>query len=64
VRNRVDDDDLSPIAVQLLGQAEGSVKPDVTCSYDDYARRIHAPIVARESRLMRRSVTITTAEVK
>ncbi|GGN27640.1 hypothetical protein FHR83_005249 [Actinoplanes campanulatus] len=64
MRNRVDYDNLGPIAVQLLGQAEGGVKPDVTCSYDDDARRIHASIVARVKRLMRGSVTITTAEVK
>ncbi|WP_433797902.1 hypothetical protein [Actinoplanes sp. CA-252034] len=64
MRNRVNDDDLGPVPVELLGQAEGGVKPDVTCSYDDDARRIHATIVARAAPFMRRSVTITTAQVK
>jgi hypothetical protein len=46
VRLRVDDDHLGPAPVELLGQAKGCVKPDVTCSYDNDALRIHPFIVA------------------
>jgi hypothetical protein len=51
VRLRVDDDHLGPAPVELLGQAKGRVKPDVTCPYDNDALRIHASIIALASRL-------------